>query len=164
MSQLVFVPVSRSQALSLCRDPDATLLNLTGQAATPSLLRAHDYDASTLEDAEYAALTYAGVLALTAVPPAGVRLVLAADLAAPDVSSATDDPLGTVAVSRLRWADVEAVFADEGGAGDAVARARLEAAGASLAEAVGMAEVKRVLEEHDLLWYAPQELRQLVGA
>ena len=90
---------------------------LAGCAATDSLIAALG-PGSSIEEAEYAALSNAGVLAimLTAESP---RLVLAAEVADDQVTDHRTD-LGEIDVERLRWSQVQSLFADEPEAGDAV--------------------------------------------
>ena len=161
MSSTVFVPVGRAQARALHDDPTSSLADVTGHAATPALMAAYGYDASSLEDAEFAALGFAGVRAVTVEPPDPLRLVLAA-LVEPGRVSVGSDELGKVRVADLRWSDVSAVFADEPGAEGEVLAARAAAAGRPPADALDQPAVRRLLDERDLLWYAPQELTQLV--
>ena len=161
MSSTVFVPVGRAQALALHDDPTSSLADVAGHAATPALMAAYGYDASSLEDAEFAALGYAGVRAVTVEAQDPLRLVLAAQVEPARLSVGSDE-LGTVGVAVLRWSDVSAVFADEPGAEDDVAAARAAATGQQPADALDQPAVRRLLDERDLLWYAPQELTQLV--
>ena len=153
MTTLVFVPLDREAVYALragtdpgprpgCA-PTAGLAASVGAGAVP-------------EEAEFAALSHAGVLALTSGKDP-LRLVLAADVAAGQV----DDPgdgLGEVVVSGLVWRQVQSLFADEPEAAPAVARARATAAGQSLAEVLSTSEVEELLAAYDLLWFAPEEL------
>jgi hypothetical protein len=161
MRQMVFVPVSRTAARSL-RDSAAPALELTGYAATPSLLRAHDYDQSTLEDAEYAALGYAGAAAaIDAAWSEPLRLVLAAELSSDELTVDGDSPHGVVHVPELRWRDVRALFSDEEASAATVAAARDAAAGRPLVEALAVPELETAVDEADLLWFSPDELDRL---
>jgi hypothetical protein len=56
---------------------------------------------------------------------------------------------------------VQALFADEPAAIAAARQAGEVAAGQSLAAALAAPEVGAVLDEYDLLWFAPDELDQL---
>lgn len=155
---MVFLPLTRADVLALRDSGTAPPGEVVGHAATPSLLRSHGYDVATLEDAEYAALSYAGVHALTLAKADPLRLVLAAEVPPAQLSAVSDDPFGSVAVSELSWRDVHALFADEPAAAAAVARARTEVRGLRLAAASTLAAVEALLDNHDLLWYAPEEL------
>jgi hypothetical protein len=56
---------------------------------------------------------------------------------------------------------VRALFADEPAALQAVSLASEKVTGDSLATALTTPEVAAVLDNHDLLWFAPEELDQL---
>jgi hypothetical protein len=109
------------------------------------------------EEAEYVALNHAGVAALLldGVPR---RLVLAVDVALEGA-----DELGAVPVPEVRWSDVRSLFADEAPAADAVAAARTAVRGLDLATALAVPAVLALQDDHDLLWYAPEELDALAG-
>lgn len=158
--QMLFLPITRAEA-ALLRDGRA-VTDRAAHAATPALLRAHAFDHDSLEDAEFTALTYAGVHAvLETVQPGGLRLVLAAEVPASDATADPGDPYGQVRVRQLRWTSVRALFADEPAARAALALAVTEAAGLPLAEAVALPAVDVLVDEHDLLWFAPEELDHL---
>lgn len=158
---MVFLPLTRQEARSLQRD-GRTTRELVAHAATPALLAAHDLDESTLEDAEYAALVYAGVASLAMTGTADeLRLVVAAELPAGQLSADPDDPYGRVQVLDVRWTDVRALFSDEQAAGPQVALARAAAAGRSVSQALTLPAVEAVTDDHDLLWFAPEELDRL---
>jgi hypothetical protein len=70
-------------------------------------------------------------------------------------------PLGEVRVRELMWHQVRALFADEPGAIEAASLAGELVAGQSLAAALAVPEVGAVLDEYDLLWFAPDELDEL---
>ena len=156
MAQMIFVPMTRDEARAL-RAGTATG-RYTGCAATPGL--AASLEANTvLEEVEYAALSNAGVLALVLkshVP----RLVVAAEVPEEHVRDLSQ-PNGEVEVSGLVWAQVRALFADESASLQAVSLASEAVAGESLATALAAPEVAAVLDNHDLLWFAPEELDQL---
>jgi hypothetical protein len=59
------------------------------------------------------------------------------------------------------WHQVRALFADEPGATEAARLASELVAGQSLAAALAAPEVGAVLDEYDLLWFAPDELDEL---
>ena len=112
-----------------------------------------------IEQAEYAALSYAGVLALV-LKPAAPRLVVAAEVRQEQLAD-LDRSLGEVEVGELTWAQVRALFADEPAATEAVKRAGEVVAGQNLSAALDAPEVGAVLDEYDLLWFVPHELDQL---
>ena len=159
MSQLVFVPMRRAAATAL-RNVRTSAQQLTGTAATRELIRSHEYADSELEDAEFAALSYAGVLSVL-TPGDPLRLVVVAEVATGEVTPTADDPYGTVTVHRLSWSQVQSLFCDESATRAAVGAARRAAQGQALADAVGLAAVQTLAEDFDLLWFAPEELDQL---
>jgi hypothetical protein len=112
-----------------------------------------------MEEAEYAALSNAGVLALV-LKPSEPRLVVAAEVAEQQVRD-LGQPHGEVEVDGLAWAQVRAFFADEPDALRAVTLAGKAVAGQNLAAALAAPAVAAVLDDYDLLWFAPDELDQL---
>jgi hypothetical protein len=166
MTQLTFVPVRPDEALTLRSGGDLAIR--TGCAATPSLVAALEADetepGSVTEEAEFAALSYAGVLSLF-YGSGPVRLVLAADLDSAQLIGSS--PYGELHVRDLRWSQIRALFADEAEAAEAVQRARsalAEGAEAyTLAAALEVAAVGKLLDDYDLLWFAPEELDLVVS-
>jgi hypothetical protein len=160
MGQTAFIPASKDQAKALRSGTDPGLRR--GCAVTPALRRALEPQTTT-EEAEFAALSNAGVLALV-VSPELTRLVLAAELE-PAQITATEDPAGEITISSLSWPQVRALFLDEPAAADAVLTARravTETAGeVTLARALPLPEVGELLDGFDLLWFAPEELDHL---
>ena len=160
MGQLAFIPASMEQAKEVRRGFDPGPCR--GCAVTPALLRALEPQITT-DEAEFAALSNAGVLAL-GVGSESTRLVLAADVEPAQITG-LEDPSGEVTVSSLSWAQVRALFIDEPGAAEAVRKGRLavaEAAGeVTVAAAMALPEVGKLLDGHDLLWFAPEELDHL---
>ena len=156
MSQLVFLPMGRAAATAL-RDSGTAAGQLTGTAATRELIRAHEYADSELEDAEFAALSYAGVLSVLE-PGDPLRLVVVAEMPAGDVTPTAGDPYGTVIVRRMSWSQVQSLFSDEASTEGAVSAARAVAQGHALADAVALPPVQTLTEDFDLLWYSPEEL------
>lgn len=155
---MIFVPLSVDDARTLRSS------GLRGTrvafAGTSSLRRSHAYDDSMTEDADFAAMSYAGVHALAAAgaPP---RLVAAVDV--PDVRVAdAHDPYGQITVTDLSWREVTALFADEPGSEQAVAQARPLASGLGVAAALEHDTVGALLDDHDLLWFATEELDRLL--
>ena len=132
MTQLVFVPVTRDEAVALRDDGDLGVR--AACAATPDLARAVGADA-VAEEVEYAALSYAGELART-LNGTGPALVLAADVETSQITDQHSDR-GEVRVRNLRWPQVQSLFADDPAAGP---------------DADG---------DDDLLWFGVEELDQL---
>jgi hypothetical protein len=156
MSEMVFVPMTWNAAVDLRSGVAAD--HYRGCAATPALVAS--LEAGTLiEEAEYAALGYAGVLALV-LNSGSPRLVVAAEVQ-PGQLVDLCEPLGEVEVRGLGWSQVRALFADESAAIEAASLASKGVAGQSLAAALAEAEVGQILDDYDLLWFAPEELDQL---
>jgi hypothetical protein len=152
---MAYVAVDRQRARAL-RDDGRIEGPIAAHAVTPGLLRAHDLGAGD-EDAEYTALAYAGVTALlTGSDP--LRLVLAAELA---VLPGGEDGFGRVELDGLGWTQVTALFADESGSADRVARARTLATGRDFDQVVDDVRIEALLDDSDLLWFAPTELDRL---
>ena len=156
MSHMVFVPMTWEEAVALRSGTAAD--GYQGCAATPSLVASME-GATLIEEAEYAALGYAGVLALV-LKPASPRLVVAAEVQQKQLTD-LDRYMGEVEVRGVTWAQVRALFADEPAAMEAARLASEVVAGQSLAAALVAPEVAAVLDDYDLLWYAPEELDQL---
>jgi hypothetical protein len=156
MSQMIFIPMTRGDALALRSGTAAR--NHLGCAATPSLAASMDADPA-IEEVEYAALSNAGVLAL-ALAPNAPRLVVAAEVREEQVED-LNRPHGEIEVRGLAWAQVRALFADEPDALEVATLAGKAVAGRSLAAALITPEVAAVLDGYDLLWFAPEELDQL---
>jgi hypothetical protein len=153
---MVFVPMTWDEAVALRSGTAAE--GYHGCAATPSLVAAMEAD-TLIEQAEYAALSYAGALAL-ALKPTSPRLIAAAEVQSGQVSD-LGGPLGEVEVRELTWHQVRALFADEPDAMEAARLASGLVAGQGLAAALAVPEVGAVLDEYDLLWFAPAELDEL---
>jgi hypothetical protein len=153
---MIFVPTSYEDARALRAGRE--LAAAPGCAATESLIAALGPGTSA-EEAEYAALNNAGVLAImhTAESP---RLVLAAEVADDQVTDRRTE-LGEIDVGRLSWSQVQSLFTDESAAGEAVNTARRDAAGKDLAQALGSPAVGDLLDAYDLLWFATSELDRL---
>jgi hypothetical protein len=156
MSEMVFVPMSWNAALDLRSGMAAD--HYRGCAATSTLVASMEAGTS-IEEAEYAALGYAGVLALV-LHPGLPRLVVAAEVQPRQLHDLCG-PLGEVEVRGLGWTQVRALFADESAGMQAVRPVSKVVAGQSLAAALTAPEVGQILHEYDLLWFAPEELDQL---
>ena len=160
MGQMAFIPASTEQAKALRSGADPGLHR--GCSVTTALLRALE-PLTTTEEAEFAALSNAGVLALL-VSSEPTQLVLAAEVE-PGQITASEDAAGEITLSSLSWAQVQALFLAEPEAADAVAKARqavTECAGeVTLAAALQLPEIGELLEGYDLLWFAREELDRL---
>ncbi|HET8915349.1 MAG TPA: hypothetical protein VFM91_06570 [Propionibacteriaceae bacterium] len=153
---MVFVPMTWDEAAALRSGTPAN--RYLACAATPRLVASMEADTVT-EEAEYAALSYAGVLSLS-LKPGLPRLLVAAEVR-PNQLTDLGGPLGEVEVRGLAWDQVRSLFGDESAAFEATRRASEVAAGESLTAALAAPEVGAVLDEYDLLWFAPEELDQL---
>lgn len=129
-----------------------------GCAATSTMVASMEAG-TMIEETEYAALGHAGVLALV-LNPASPRLVVAAEVQ-PGQLRDLSEQLGEVEVRGLAWTQVRALFADEPAAIEAARLAGMVVAGQSLAAALAEPEVGQLLDDYDLLWFAPEELEQL---
>ncbi|MFT4166264.1 MAG: hypothetical protein QM650_13575 [Microlunatus sp.] len=150
----VFVPLTISAAQQLRSTGSAT--DLIGYADGPALRSWLGDPRLDDEEAHYVALNHAGVAALL-LDGDSMRLVLAVD------QEIAGGELGAVQLPRVAWSDVRSLFADEAGASAAVAKARAAANGLDLAAALSLPEVEQLLDAHDLLWYAPDELGALAA-
>jgi hypothetical protein len=157
ISSMVFVPMTWDEADDL-RSGIAADAPYRGCTATPGLVASLEAD-THIEEAEYAALSYTGVLALV-LKPGSPRLVIAAEVQPAQLTD-LGEPLGEVELRGLTWTQVRALFADELDAIDAARLAGEAVAGQSLAVALATPEVGLVLDGYDLLWFAPEELDQL---
>lgn len=145
---LVFKPVSASElaAWAAGARPSGA-----AYAATPAFLSAFGLEsAPDAEDAERTLLYVAGLDALLAH---GARLVAVAEAAASDLGT----ELGLVETGPIGWDAVTALFADEPQARADVAARRAGLAGVDLATAWEEPAHERLLADHDLLWYGPEE-------
>jgi Family of unknown function (DUF6912) len=157
MSHMVFVPMTWEEAVALRSGTAAD--GYQGCAATPGLIASMESD-TLIEEAEYAALSCAGALALV-LKPTSPRLVAAAEVQNEQLTD-LGGSLGEVQVRGLTWHRVRALFADEPAALEAARLASEVVAEQSLAAALAAPEVGAVLDGYDLLWFAPDELDQLM--
>lgn len=148
----VFVPIGRAAAQQWRSTGSAR--GVVGYADGPRLRSWLGQGQLDDEEAGFVALNHAGVAALL-VESDSVRLVLAVD------REVTSGELGVVRLPEVSWSDVRSLFADEAGAAAAVASARAAVHGLDLAAALATPEVEQLLDAHDLLWYAPEELDAL---
>jgi hypothetical protein len=156
MSDMVFVPVTWDEAVALRSGTAGDRYQAC--AATPSLVASMEAD-TVIEEAEYAALSNAGVLSLV-LKPGSPRLVIAAEVQSKQLTD-LGGPLGEVEVRGLTWDQVQALFGDELAAVEATRLASDAVAGESLAAALAAPEVGAVLDAYDLLWFASEELHEL---
>ncbi len=148
---LVFIPMTGELLEQFC---GGTPYSGLAFATTPELYAALDYDQTMAEDAEYAALTYASVAALTIAPR---RCVAVVETSASATTDSADD-FGTVTVSGLEWDAVTALFIGDEEGLEPERQAALEIHNKPLAQAWDAPSVEHLLELSDLLWFGPQEL------
>jgi Family of unknown function (DUF6912) len=158
VAKMIFVPMTQDETAAL--RSGAEVNHYQGCAATASLVASMETD-TVMEEAEYAAINNAGVLAMVLKPNAP-RLVVAAEVREEQVID-RGARQGEVEVNGLTWPQVRALFADEPAARKAVRLARKTVAGRSLAAALVAPKVAAVLDKYPLMWYAPEELDQLRG-
>jgi hypothetical protein len=156
VAKMIFVPMTPDETVAL--RSGAGVDHQQGCAATASLVGSVETDC-VIEEAEYAAINNAGVLAMVLKPNAP-RLVVAAEVREEQVID-RGAPQGEVEVNGLTWRQVRALFADEPAAQKAVRLARRTVAGRSLTAALVTPKVAALLDRYPLMWYAPEELDQL---
>lgn len=158
MSRLVYLPASPALAARLRAGEAAG--PWAGHTASPGL-RADLAGWGTEPDddeLQYAALNAAAIAQLVDPRATDPRLVLAAEVADADLVDLDRAEPGAVTIGDLAWQQVTALFADAPEATAAVATARRAVRDTSVAAALAAPEVVELLEQHDLLWYAPEEL------
>jgi hypothetical protein len=158
IAKMIFVPMTLDETAALRSGAGVNHHHVCVAAA--SLVASMETD-TVMEEAEYAAISNAGVLAMVLNPNAP-RLVVAAEVREEQVID-RGAPQGQVEVNGLTWPQVRALFADEPAARRAVRLARKTVVGRSLAAALTAPKVAAVLDKYPLMWYAPEELDQLWG-
>ncbi|MDX6323723.1 MAG: hypothetical protein QOK15_77 [Nocardioidaceae bacterium] len=161
----VYLPVTAAM-LRLAREDGRFRPPLQGHAVTDEL--ADDLGSADQEELEYAAMTSAALDALALLRPDGRprRLVAAVDVGAwtrvvgPDADAGTASSAVEVTVP-VPFGRLAAVHADSDDAAPAV-RAAVRALTDGGAEPDTTAAVERCLD-HELGWYAVQELDSLLG-
>ncbi|MGC9500531.1 DUF6912 family protein [Streptomyces sp. WG7] len=168
----VYVPLTLAGLAEAHRTGKLGSGPLVAYAVTPALREW--YRSDDVEELEYAALNRAALASLRRLAADADaerrRVVVAADVADGAASAAPDrgreDPaaLGEVLLAEpLRLAEVASVHVDS-----ADAEADVTAAAEALAAADGGDDDARFVvdgaEDHELLWYATQEIPSLVGA
>ncbi|MGC9376057.1 DUF6912 family protein [Streptomyces sp. MH13] len=168
----VYVPLTLAGLAEAHRTGKLGSGPLVAYAVTPGLREW--YRSDDVEELEYAALNRAALASLRRLAAdadaARRRVVVAADVADGAASAGPDrgreDPaaLGAVLLAEpLRLAEVASVHVDS-----ADAEADVTAAAEALAAADGGDDDARFVvdgaEDHELLWYATQEIPNLVGA
>lgn len=158
MKPLLFVAVPPQAARHL-RDTGGQPCGVA-YAATADLRESLDYGADAEEESDYAAQLFASLAGLLAGWDRCVLAVAVRTLPA----SCGRAAFGQVELPPLRWRDVRAVFVDEPSALPAVRAYAGEVAGQGIAELWADPETEQFLADHDLLWFAPEELDQALAA
>ncbi len=153
----VYLPADRRMVIAM-RD-SGVLVDAEGRAATDAFaagLGLDPHDRDDAEEADYRALRAAADEAL-ARGGSGARWVVAARVGADRVTDTGMPDDGRVRIGEVRWAQVSALFVDEPAAVPVVNRARADLAAGDAAGA------RNILDEQELLWYAPGELDDIEG-
>jgi hypothetical protein len=160
----VYLPATLPLLARLSKDGEISLAD--GFAVTESL-RAW-YAEGDEEELEYAALTAAALASLrqlAAEPEAPRRrVVIASDIPDARVAvaavGAAEEPGVIKITGPVRLVDIASVHVDEADAREPVTAAARSLAAADEGDAAALLAVD-ALEDHDLLWYAAQELGDL---
>lgn len=128
-------------------------------AATRALRDAFGFDEEGAEEADYAAQVFASLHCLMAGRD---RCVLAVETDRLPAGSGDVD-FGEVARPGVRWRDVRAIFVDATDARPALQAYAGSARGRDLASVWADEAAAHVVQEHELLWYDPTELDQVLA-
>jgi len=151
----VYLPSSAARLARLAVERGVGPAPLEAYAVTPALRAAlPDLDEEGLEYVATLEAARASLRLTAADGSAARRIVLAADVPDTAVSAAPDAGVAGVTLSApVPIADTASIHADDADAEPAVRAALADLASAALLDA---------LEEHDLLWWATQELEDLL--
>ena len=157
-TRTVYVPCDPAAAEAFRRS--GQLERAEGVSVDVAYAAARDLDLSVgdeEEEADFWALTDAAMLGLGRQGQ-GPRFVLAARVRPEQLEAAAAEGSGRVTATALAWSQVSALFID-----DAEALSAVDAARAALDDPEQLAErVAQLVADHDLLWYAPDELDGLL--
>lgn len=157
MKPMIFVPATAPdlQALRLGESlPDGP-----AYAATPTLRENFGYAPEADEDADYAAQVFAS---LRCMLEGRDRCVLAVETdRLPDATGERD--FGEVVRPGVRWADVRAIFVDDPRARGSLRAYAASVRGRTIAEVWEDRAAVDLTQEHDLLWFDPTELDQVLA-
>ncbi|MFH8283876.1 DUF6912 family protein [Streptomyces antibioticus] len=169
----VYVPLTLSGLTEAHKTGELGSGPLVAYAVTPALREW--YDSEDVEELEYAALGQAALASLRLLDADRAaprrRVVVAVDVADriveadPDPGPGNDaaDPGEVRVTGRVALAKAAAVHVDADGA-DAAVEAAAEALAAADGGDGGARSVVDGAEDHELLWFAPQEIPHLVGS
>jgi hypothetical protein len=164
----VYVPATLSGLARLAERREHGPAPLDAYAVTPRL-RAWHGDGDD-EELEFEALTEAARDSLRRLAAGGAqdaeparRVVIAAEIPPGAVLAAADGAPGLVRIDRaIALSDVAAFHLDDHAAAEDVAAAAKASAAADAGDAAAQLTVE-ALDDHDLLWFASQELDDLLG-
>lgn len=128
-------------------------------AASPALRDAFGFDEAEAEEADYAAQVFASLHCLVAGRD---RCVLAVETDRLPAGSGEVD-FGEVTRPGVRWRDVRAIFVDAADARPALRAYAGSTRGLDLASVWADETAAHLVQEHDLLWYDPTELDQVLA-
>lgn len=154
---MVFIPVTAQEARGF--RSGAPLGRGPAYAASSELRTAFDYGPQAEEDADFAAQVFASLRCLV---DGQDRLVLAVEVGTLPAGTGERD-FGEVERPGVRWRDVRAVFRDDPAAGDVVAQYAGGARGRTLTDLWSDESTHSFLAHHDLLWFDPTELDQVLA-
>lgn len=154
MRVLVFCPVSHEELATLASG--GAIHDVEAYAATSNFLQTFGLTERDAEDAERTAAYLAGLAGLLRT---GSRVVVVAETSTKGASTS----LGEVIVPTLTFEAVSALFADDAGSADAVAKARASLDGLTVSEAWDDLAHEALLARVDLLWYGPDEWESLIS-
>ncbi|MEU2302738.1 DUF6912 family protein [Streptomyces antibioticus] len=165
----VYVPLTLSGLTEAHKTGELGSGPLVAYAVTPALREW--YDSEDIEELEYAALGQAALASLRLLDADRAaprrRVVVAVDVADRIVEADGDhdavDPGEVRVTGRVALAKAAAVHVDADGA-EAAVEAAAEALTAADGGDGGARSVVDGAEDHELLWFAPQEIPHLVGS
>lgn len=157
MNPMIYVPVGPAEARALrAGEP---LPPGPAYAATAALRDAFGFGDEDGEDADYAAQLFASLRCLVAGHD---RCVLAVGVGRPPGGTGEVD-FGEVTRPGVRWRDVRAVFVDAPDPRPALRAYARSVRGRDLAAVWADEATARLVQDHDLLWYDPTELDQVLA-
>ncbi|MEU3279537.1 DUF6912 family protein [Streptomyces antibioticus] len=167
----VYVPLTLSGLTEAHKTGELGSGPLVAYAVTPALREW--YDSEDIEELEYAALGQAALASLRLLDADRAaprrRVVVAVDVADriveadPEPGNDAAEPGEVRVTGRVALAKAAAVHVDADGA-EAVVGAAAEALTAAAGGDGGARSVVDGAEDHELLWFAPQEIPHLVGS
>ena len=135
---------------------------LPGHAVTPALMA--ELGGADEEEGEYAALTAAGLESLQLLTPEDParRVVAAVDVSSWEPRPDSDDPSAVLVPTTVGWRRLASVHVDAPDAATAVGSARDACSAAAADPAVDAAAAIERCLDHELGWFAVQEIDALL--